>query len=131
MQEEQLGKLSEKIRGKIITPKRCEFEVARKVYNEMIDRRPAAIVRCADVADVRAAVNFAREDGLTVAIRGGRHNGAGLGVCDQGVVIDLLPTRGIRVDPAKGTVRVEGGYTQGDMDDPNNFFHINQNIKPE
>src|ERR1700722_4704738 len=104
MQEEQLGKLSEKIRGRIITSESSEFEVARKVYNEMIDRRPAAIVRCADVADVRAAVNFARENGLTVAIRGGGHNGAGLGVCDQGLVIDLLPMRGIRVDPAKRTV---------------------------
>src|SRR6202045_2002055 len=103
MQEEQPGKLSETIRGRLLTPKSGEFEVAHKVYNEMIDRRPAAIVRCADVADVRAAVNFAREDGLTVAIRGGGHNGAGLGVCDQGLVIDLLPMRGIRVDPAKGT----------------------------
>jgi FAD/FMN-containing dehydrogenase len=124
MQEEQLGKLSEKIRGRLLTPKSGEFEVARKVYNEMIDRRPAAIVRCADVADVRAAVNFAREDGLAVAIRGGGHNGAGLGVCDQGLVIDLLPMRGIRVDPAKRTVRVEGGCTQGDMDHASHAFGL-------
>jgi FAD/FMN-containing dehydrogenase len=124
MQEEQLGKLSEKIRGRLLTPESGEFEVARKVYNEMIDRRPAAIVRCADVADVRAAVNFAREDGLAVAIRGGGHNGAGLGVCDQGLVIDLLPMRGIRVDPAKRTVRVEGGCTQGDMDHASHAFGL-------
>jgi FAD binding domain/Berberine and berberine like len=124
MQEEQLGKLSEKIRGRLITAQSGEFEVARKVYNEMIDRRPAAIVRCADVADVRAAVNFAREDGLTTAIRGGGHNGAGLGVCDQGLVIDLLPMKGIRVDPAKRTVRVEGGCTQGDMDHASHAFGL-------
>ena len=71
MQEEQFSRLSEKIRGSLITPASSEYEGARKVYNEMIDRRPAVIVRCADVADVRAAVNFARQDGLTVAIRGG------------------------------------------------------------
>jgi FAD/FMN-containing dehydrogenase len=70
MLEKQFGKLSENIRGSVITPTSGEYEVARKVYNGMIDRRPAAIVRCADVADVTAAVNFARQDGLTVAIRG-------------------------------------------------------------
>ncbi len=76
MQEERFSKLSEKIRGSLITSASDEYEIARKVYNEMIDRRPVAIVRCADVADVRSAVNFAREDGLTVAIRGGDHGGA-------------------------------------------------------
>jgi FAD/FMN-containing dehydrogenase len=80
--------LSERIRGSLIIPSSGEYEVARKVYSEMIDRRPAAIVRCADVADVKVAVNFARQDGFSVAIRGGGHNGAGLGACDQGLVID-------------------------------------------
>ena len=75
MQEEQFSKLSEKIRGSLITPASGEYEVARKVYNEMIDRRPAAIVRCADVTDVRAAVNFARQDGSKITIRGGCHSG--------------------------------------------------------
>src|SRR6202162_4881422 len=115
MQEEQFSKLSEKIRGSLITPASGEYEIARKVYNEMIDRRPAAIVRCADVADVRAAVNFARQDGLTVAIRGGGHNGPGLGVCDHGLVIDLSPMKGVRVDPVNKTVRAEPGCTQADL----------------
>src|ERR1700730_3659445 len=116
MPKEVFNKLSANLRGSVITPESSEYEVARKVYNGMIDRRPDAIARCVDVADVRVAVNFARQERLTVAIRGGGHNGARLGVCDQGLVIDLLPMRGIRVDPAKRTVRVEGGCTQGDMD---------------
>src|ERR1700738_1621230 len=115
MLEEPLSKLSADFRGSLITPASSEYEVARKVYNGMIDRRPAAIVRCADVADVKAAVNFARQDGLTVAIRGGGHNGAGLGVCDHGLVIDLSPMKGVRVDPASNSVRAEAGCTQADL----------------
>ena len=111
MQEEQFSRLSEKIRGSLITPASSEYEGARKVYNEMIDRRPVAIVRCADVADVRAAVNFARQDGLTVAIRGGGHSAAGLGVCEGGLVIDLSPMKGIRVDPVN---RTRDGRSPGD-----------------
>jgi FAD/FMN-containing dehydrogenase len=81
-----------------------EYEIARNVYNAMIDRRPAAIVRCVDVEDVTAALNFTRQDGLTVAIRGGGHNGAGLAVCDQGREIALSPMKGVRVDPTNGSV---------------------------
>ena len=91
MTDEVVSQLSKKIRGNVITPASSEYEIARKVYNGMIDRRPAAIVRCANVADVMSSVNFAREDGLPVAIRGGGHNGPGLGVCDHGLVIDLSP----------------------------------------
>ena len=78
MTDEMVNQLSKKIRGNVIIPANSEYEVARKVYNGMIDRRPAAILRCANVADVMSAVNFARQDGLPVAIRGGGHNGAGL-----------------------------------------------------
>ena len=124
MREEAYRNLSAKLRGSLITPANDEYEVARKVYNEMIDRRPVAIVRCADVADVTAAVNFAREDGLTVAIRGGGHSGAGLGVCDQGLVIDLSPMKGVRVDPDNRTVRVEAGCTQGDVDHASHVFGL-------
>ena len=124
MLQEQFSKLSEKIRGSLITPASDEYEVARKVYNGMIDRRPAAIVRCADVADVTAAVNFARQDGLTVAIRGGGHNGAGLAVCDHGLVIDLSPMKGVRVDPENRTVRAEAGCTQGDVDHASHAFGL-------
>ena len=102
-------------RGSVITPASSEYEAARKVYNGMIDRRPDYIVRCSNVADVRTAVNFARQERLTVAIRGGGHNGAGLGVCDHGLVIDLSPMKGVRVDPAANTVRAEAGCTQADL----------------
>jgi len=114
--EERLGQLSKNVRGNLITPASADYESARKVYNGMIDRHPAAIVRCADVADVIAAVRFAREDGLTVAIRGGGHNGAGLGICDHGLVIDLSQMKGVRVDSATCAVRVGPGCTQGDVD---------------
>ena len=82
----------------------------------MIDKRPALIARCADVADVIAAVNFARENGLLVSIRGGGHNAGGLGVCDDGLVIDLSRIRYTHVDPQTRTVRVGGGSTWGDVD---------------
>jgi FAD/FMN-containing dehydrogenase len=124
MLEEHLSKLSAGLRGSVITPASSEYEVARKVYNGMIDRHPEAIARCVDVADVIAAVNFAREDGLTVAIRGGGHNGAGLAVCDQGLVIDLSPMKGVRVDPTNRTVRVGPGCTQGDVDHATHAFGL-------
>jgi FAD/FMN-containing dehydrogenase len=82
----------------------------------MIDKHPALIARCADVADVISAVNFARENELTIAIRGGGHNGPGLGTCDEGLVIDLSLMRGVRVDPAAGNVRTGGGCVWGDVD---------------
>src|SRR5258708_33684084 len=124
MLKEAVSKLSTDLRGNLITPASSEYEVARKVYNGMIDRRPDAIVRCVDVADVTAAVNFARQDGLTVAIRGGGHNGAGLAVCDQGLVIDLSPMKGVRVDPTNRTVRVGPGCTQGDVDHATHAFGL-------
>ena len=89
MLEERIRNLSAELRGSFITPGSDEYEVARRVYNGMIDRRPDAIVRCADVADVMTAVNFARQEDVAVAVRGGGHNGAGFGVCDRGLVIDL------------------------------------------
>ena len=82
----------------------------------MIDRQPAAIARCVDAADVIACVNFAREHGLTVSVRGGGHNAGGLGVWDDALVIDLSQMRGIDVDPVARTVRVQGGATWGDVD---------------
>ena len=87
-----------------MTPGSGEYEAARKVYNGMIDRRPRVIIRCADVADIREAVLLARQEFLTVAIRGGAYNEAGLGVCDNGLVIDLSAMKGVRVDPARCTV---------------------------
>ena len=112
------------LRGELISPGDEAYEAAREVYNAMIDKHPALIARCADVADVIAAVNFAREHGLTLAVRGGGHNGAGLGTCDDGLVIDLSRMGGIRVDPASRTVRVEGGATWGDVDHATHAFGL-------
>ena len=112
------------LRGKLIQPADAEYDAARKVYNAMIDRRPRMIARCVDVADVIAAVKFAREHELLLAIRGGGHNGGGLGVCDDGLVIDLSGMRGIRVDPNERTVRVEGGCTWGDVDHATHAFGL-------
>jgi FAD/FMN-containing dehydrogenase len=112
------------LRGQLIQSEDAEYDSARRVYNGMIDRYPNLIACCADVADVIAAVNFAREHDLLLAIRGGAHNGAGLGTCDNGVVIDLSHQRGIRVDPEARTVRVEGGCTWGDVDHATHAFGL-------
>src|SRR5690349_7751226 len=90
----------------------------------MIDKRPGVIVRCANVADVIEAVNYGRTTGLLTAIRGGGHNGGGLGTCDEGLVIDLSRMKGIRVDPNARTVRVEGGVTGGEMDHATHAFGL-------
>jgi FAD/FMN-containing dehydrogenase len=124
MLEETVSKLAATLRGSVITRGSNEYEAARKVYNGMIDRHPDAIVRCANVTDVRTAVNFARDQGITVAIRGGGHSGAGFGVCDHGLVIDLSPMKGVRVDPATNTVRAEGGCTQGDLNHAAHSFGL-------
>src|SRR4051795_10006276 len=97
-----------RLRGELIRPGDTGYEQARKIYNGMIDKRPALIACCVDVADVIGAVNFAREHKLTLAVRGGGHNGAGLASCDGGLVIDLSRMKGIHVDSAARTVRVEG-----------------------
>jgi FAD/FMN-containing dehydrogenase len=112
------------LRGDLIQPEDASYEEARKVYNAMIDKRPALIARCVDVADVIAAVNFGRDNQLDVAVRGGGHNGPGFGTCDGGLVIDLSRMRGIRVDPASSTVRVEGGCVWGDVDHATHPFGL-------
>jgi FAD/FMN-containing dehydrogenase len=112
------------LRGTLIQPDDPRYDEARKVYNAMIDKRPRLIARCADVADVIAGVNFARENGLLLAVRGGGHNGGGLGVCDGGLVLDLSGLRGIRVDPAARTVRVEGGCRWSDVDHATHAFGL-------
>src|SRR5262245_17542928 len=89
-----------RLRGELIGPGDAAYDEARKLYNAMIDKHPALIARCVDVADVVGAVTFAREHRLTLAVRGGGHNGAGLGMCDGGLVVDLSRMKGIRVDPA-------------------------------
>jgi len=102
--------------GRLIGPDDSDYDEARSLYNAMIDRRPALIARCANTADVSKAVGFAREHDLRLAIRGGAHNGAGLGSVDDGVVIDLSLMRDVVVDPEGRTVRVGGGCTWGEVD---------------
>jgi FAD/FMN-containing dehydrogenase len=116
--------LSSALRGPVIRPGDDGYDQARAVYNAMIDRRPAAIARCADVADVMTAVRFARDNGLAVSVRGGGHSGAGLGVWDGALVIDLSAMRGITVDPGAKTVRAEGGCTWGDVDHATGAFGL-------
>lgn len=107
--------LAAALRGRLITPVDPDYDDARTLYNAMIDKRPALIAQCVDVADVITAVNFARDHQILVAIRGGGHNGPGLGSVDDGLVIDLRHMNGVRVDPEARTARVEGGALLGDL----------------
>ena len=116
--------LEGQVRGMLISPDDPAYEEARKVYNAMVDKRPALIVRAVDVADVIAVVNFARETGAPLAVRGGTHNVAGFGVVDEGVVLDLSPMKGIRVDLSEKLVTVEGGCTWGDVDHATHAFGL-------
>jgi len=122
--EASIGEFKASLRGELIRPSDKGYDAARKVYNAMIDRRPAMIARCADVADVITAVNFGRENNLLVAIRGGGHNAGGLGICDDGLVIDLSQMRYTHVDPAARTVRVGGGCTWADVDHATHAFGL-------
>src|SRR2546428_3697693 len=108
--------LKASLRGELFQPNDEGYDAVRKVYNGMIDKRPLLIARCADVADVIAAVNFGRENGLLVSIRGGGHNAGGLGVCDDGLGIDLSLIRYTHFDPGARTLRVGGGCHWGDVD---------------
>jgi FAD/FMN-containing dehydrogenase len=124
MPETAKAALAEGFRGEIITPGDAGYDEARALYNGMIDKRPKLIARCADVADVIAAVNFGRGAGMLLAIRGGGHSGPGLGSCDGGLVIDLSRLKGVHVNPSARTVRAEPGCTQGDMEHAAHAFGL-------
>jgi hypothetical protein len=124
MTEQATKTFQQNLRGRLIQPSDADYEAARALYNGMIDKRPGLIARCVDVADVITAVNFARNEGMLLAIRGGGHNGPGLGSCDDGLVIDLSMMKSVRVDPATQTVRVEGGCTSGDVDHATHAFGL-------
>ena len=117
MSTQTIDSLTEQVRGAVITPADDGYDEARTVYNAMIDRRPAAVVRCAETADVSAAVNYARENGLSVAVRGGGHSVPGFGTADDAVVVDLSGMQSVDVDPERRTARAQGGTTWGVFND--------------
>jgi len=124
LDEDELETFEHSLGGKLIKAGDEEYEDARTIYNAMIDKKPALIARCESTADVIAAVDFARENELELAVHGGGHNGAGLSMVDGGLVIDLSPMKGIRVNPEENTVRVQGGCTWGEVDHATHAFGL-------
>lgn len=122
MRQELMDAFAQGFRGQIIGRDHPDYDEARKLYNAMIDKRPLVIARCADAADVIAALKAGRENGLPIAVRGGGHNGPGLGSVDNGLVVDLSAMKGVRVDPTAGAVRVGAGCTTGDVDHATQAF---------
>lgn len=122
--EESIQSLRERLRGEAIAPSDPAYDEARRVYNAMHDRRPALVVRAVGVADVLATVRFTAERGLPLAIRGGGHSVPGFGTCEGGIVVDLACMRGVRVDPARQTLRAEGGCTWGDVNHAAHAFGL-------
>jgi len=114
--ETSIKEFGASLRGEIVLPNDTGYDEARKVYNGMIDKKPAIIAKCFDVTDVITAVNFGRENNMLVSVRGGGHNAGGLGICDDGLVIDLSKIRYTHVDPITKTIRVGGGCQWGDVD---------------
>lgn len=119
-----LSGLADSMRGTVLAPGDDGYDRARRVWNAMVDRHPAGIARCTGTADVVAAVSFARREGLPVAVRGGGHNVAGNAVCDNGLVIDLSPMRGVRIDPGQRTALAQGGTTWGEFDRETQLFSL-------
>src|SRR5919106_3320055 len=124
MADELRASLEKGLRGPVVAPGDADYDSVRALYNGMIDKRPRLIARCVDAADVITAVNFGREEGLLIAIRGGGHNGPGLGSCDDGLMIDLSMLKSVRVDPSLRTVRVDAGCTSGDVDHATHPFGL-------
>jgi hypothetical protein len=122
--EDRIQQFRTALRGELIRPGEQGYEDARKIWNASVDRRPGMVARCLGVANVIAAVHFGRENELLVAVRGGGHNVGGRALCDGGLVIDLSRMKGIHVDPANRTVRVQGGATLGDVDRETHVFGL-------
>jgi hypothetical protein len=116
--------LKQKVRGRVIEPGDDGYDAARSVWNAMIDRRPALIVRCTGVADVIASVRLAREHDLLVAVRGGGHSIAGFSTCDDGIVIDVSPMKGVRVNPVGRVAVAQAGLTWGELDHETQAFGL-------
>lgn len=109
-------KLKQEVRGELLAAGHAEYDASRKVWNGMVDKRPALIARCVEASDVVACIRFARERGVPLSVRGGGHNYAGKAVCDDGLVIDLSRMKGISVDPTRRTVRAQAGLRLGEFD---------------
>jgi FAD/FMN-containing dehydrogenase len=124
LKTETIDKLKESIRGKVLTVESEQYNEVRTIWNAMIDKRPALIVRCASAADVMRAVRFAGEHKLLVAVRGGGHSIAGNAVCDGGLMIDLSPMKSVRIDANGMTARVEPGVTLGELDRDTQAFGL-------
>lgn len=122
--KDTIATFAAQLRGHLVLPDNSEYEETRKIYNAMISKHPGMFAMCVDVADVIASVNFARENNILLAIRGGGHNGGGLGLCDDGLVIDLSGLKFVRVDLATSTVRVGGGNLWGEVDHATHPFGL-------
>ena len=119
-----LQELEESLRGELIRPSDPRYDEARAVWNGAIDKHPAALVKCAGVADVRQAIEFARSQDLVVAVRGGKHSLPGFSTCDGGIVIDLGGMKGVRVDPVARTAQAEAGLTWSEFDHETQAFGL-------
>ena len=124
LDEAAIRGLSSGVRGQLIRPEDDGYDTTRAVFNGMVDRRPALIVRCLGVADVVRGVEFARSHDLPLSIRGGGHSVAGKAVCDGGLMLDLSPMKGIRVDPAREIAEVQAGLTLGEFDHETQAFGL-------
>ncbi len=121
---ELIAGLAANFRGSLLEPGDVQFDAARRVHNGMIDRTPALIARCTGVADVQAAIGFARQNNVQVSVRGGGHGIAGTAICEGGLVIDMEPMKGVVVDPEAGRVRAQGGVTWGELDRETQVFGL-------
>src|SRR4249919_350604 len=119
-----IAELAEAVLGDVIGPSDPGYDEARAIWNGAHDGRPALIVKCAGVADVMRAVEFARSQDLEVAVRGGSHSIPGFSTCDGGIVIDLSAMQGVRVDPEAGTARAQGGVQWGQFDHETQAFGL-------
>ncbi|SRR5579871_39977 len=124
MEQALVRDLKSRFGGEVLVPGDGGYDAARSVWNGLIDRRPAIVVRCRGVADVLAAVEFGRTHRLLTAVRGGGHNVAGFGTCDGGIVIDLSPMKGVRVDPVARTAAAQPGLTWGEFDRETQAFDL-------
>lgn len=124
IQDSLIDEFRNQLRGELILPQDANYDDVRAVYNGMIDKRPAITAKCADVTDVVCAVNFGRENNLLVSVRGGGHNAGGLGICDDGLVIDLSNIRYTHVDTMAKTIRAGGGCQWGDVDHAGHTFGL-------